>query len=244
MQWPAPREVLEKTIMSEDEASWNEEYESYLKQRRRNRNIGLLICIFPLLLLGSLALLPSNAPVDPRIGLLLIAGVVGGAVVGFVLVGINDLLLKSVERGTAIISQIAEPRFDFNGNLVYAIYDDVVIVARKAALFFAAFTGYSQLAEKQSFNIQTSLRPDLKDVTIEHLTFLRIQTNCRLPTQDGRYFEGEAVVYQLVIARSSVQALSALSPSHTLSRTHNIEGKDLMLKVIEHIKNDVRYGET
>ncbi len=230
--------------MVEEMSLWSEDYDAFLKSKKRGRIIAKLIYALPFLLMVPLVILSSNGPIDVGIHLILIAGIIGGSIIGPILYVINDIQLKGIKYGTAIISQIAEPRFDFKQNLVYCVYDNVIIIARGNNLFFAVFTGHPQLSEDQSIKTRASCLQKVEWIKIAHLHLMKLETYCRLPSQDGLYYEDNAILYQIgIVRRNANYPPFGLVPNSTASVTYDLEGKDLLLKVIEHIKNDAHLGE-
>lgn len=216
----------------------DEEYQTFRRNQMKRIAAYCVLGITPFIILAILALLNTIVPQNLAVilAVILIPIVIS---IGSCLLAIStETALNSVKTGMRMLSTVQKPILDTQRKLVYLFIDDITVMAYNGNIYFLAFKGISQVAERPTLKIPKYFGLGVEMVTIEGFTLCRKEDKVCIPGDDGKFYEGQALMYVDEIAQSKIM--------RTFSKVRLPAppeySKDQILAIAEHLKNDVKYG--
>ncbi len=208
------------------------ESDEYLAFRTRNRRkIVYGLCMMAL----SFIYLYVVTTLWPQSGLMLTVSFILFVILllaGFAILMYFAFVGRFLFGGIRILSRLGEPTVNWNKRFAYIVYDEVYIIinGKSSLLSFVAFRGTPQISDKKSLGIPNNYFQWSPKVEIGKIKLFRREGVFRVPSAEGDYVEGEAIVY----ARS-------LQPSE-FEWTVPKFSKEELNQIIQEIKHETRFA--
>ncbi len=214
-------------MSTEQDLMNNPEFIEFVDQKIRKQSAGAV-----LLIISIAAIVASFLFGYSNLILAFLLVTVGGLLLisGFIMIFHFRVSQAFLVRCHDIISRVGEPIFNSKSEVIYAIIDDVYLLAKNRAgyLYFIAFKEAPQQTENESVKGPGFQAISGKRVKIGDVPLIRTEGKYRLPSSYDGFVEGGGIAYCYEQIRYSAQFDESLF------------SREKLLEIINYVKDDAR----